>query len=69
MVLLREVISGRIYVLIIGQKEVKSHKEISLFCDLKYIYRGIDLKLWNIEENNIFFDIPKLQQKIRLANF
>jgi hypothetical protein len=59
MVLLREAISGRAAVLILGQKEVKSHKEISLFCDLNSIYSGIDLKLWNIKENSIFFDIPK----------
>jgi hypothetical protein len=44
-----------------GQKKVKSHKEISLFCDLNSIYSGIDLKLWNIKENYIFVDIPKLQ--------
>jgi hypothetical protein len=45
--------------LILGQKEVKSHKEISLFCDLNSIYGGIDLKLWNIKVNIIFFDILK----------
>jgi hypothetical protein len=38
-------------------KEIKSHKEILLFCD-----SGINLKLWNITENHNFFDIPKLQQ-------
>jgi hypothetical protein len=48
-------------ILILGQKEVKSHKEILLFCDLNFIYSDIDLKLWNIKENNFFFDIPKLQ--------
>jgi hypothetical protein len=38
-----------------GQKEVKSHKEISLFCDLNFIiYSGINLKLWNIKEYAIF---------------
>jgi hypothetical protein len=42
-----------------GQKKVKSHKEISLFCDLNSIYSGINVKLWNIKESNIFFDIPK----------
>jgi hypothetical protein len=62
MVLLHEVISGRAHILILGQKEVKSHKEISLFCDLNSIYSDIDLKLWNIKENGIFFDIPKLQK-------
>jgi hypothetical protein len=41
-----------------GQNEVKSHTEISLFCDLNSIYSGIDLKLWNIKENYVFFDIP-----------
>jgi hypothetical protein len=45
----------------IGAKEVKPHKEILLFCDLNSNYSGIDLKLWNIKENNIFFDIPKLK--------
>jgi hypothetical protein len=44
-----------------GKKEVKSHKEISLLCDLNSIYSGIDLKLWNIKENNILYDILKLQ--------
>jgi hypothetical protein len=62
MVLLREAISGHADVLIMGQKEVKSHKEISLFCDLNSIYSGINLKLWNIKENNTFFDILKLQK-------
>jgi hypothetical protein len=46
--LLREAISGRAAVLILGQKKVKSHKEISLFCDLNSIYSGINLKLWDI---------------------
>jgi hypothetical protein len=45
-----------------GQKEIKSHKEISLFCDLNSTYNGINLKLWNIKEMNIFLDIPKLQK-------
>jgi hypothetical protein len=49
MVLLHEVISGRAHILILGQKEVKSHKEISLFCDLNSIYGRIDLKLWIIK--------------------
>jgi hypothetical protein len=48
-------------ILILGQKEVKFHKEISLFYDLNSIYSVGDLKHWNIKENNIFFDIPKLQ--------
>jgi hypothetical protein len=43
------------------KKKVKSRKEFSLFCDLNSIYSGIDLKLWNIKENIIFFDILKLQ--------
>jgi hypothetical protein len=46
----------------IGAKEVKFHKEILLFCDLNSIYSGIDLKLWNIKENDIFFDILKFQK-------
>jgi hypothetical protein len=62
MVLLREAISGPAHILILGQKEVKSRMEISLFCDLNSIYSGINLKFWNIKENNIFFDIPKLQK-------
>jgi hypothetical protein len=45
MVMLHEAISGRANVLILGQKKVKSHKEILLFCDLNSIYSGIDLKL------------------------
>jgi hypothetical protein len=51
MVFLHEAISGRahIHILIMGQKEVKSHKEISLFCDLNSIYGRIDLKLWIIK--------------------
>jgi hypothetical protein len=60
--LLHVAISGRAHILILGQKKVKSHKEISLFCDLNFIYGRIDLKLWNIKENSIFFDIPKLQK-------
>jgi hypothetical protein len=60
--LLREVISGRADVLILLRaKEVKFHKEILLFFDLNSIYStiplGINLKLWNIKENNIFLDI------------
>jgi hypothetical protein len=63
MVLLHEAISGRAHILILGQKEVnKSHKEISLFCDLNSVYGRIDLKLWIIKENSIFFDVPKLQK-------
>jgi hypothetical protein len=54
MVLLREEISGRADVLIFGAKEVKSHKEISLFCDLNSIYSGIDLELCNIILTNVF---------------
>jgi hypothetical protein len=27
-----------------GQEEIKSRKKIALFCDLNYIYSGIDLK-------------------------
>jgi hypothetical protein len=27
-----------------GQEEIKSRKEIALFCDLNSIYSGIDLK-------------------------
>jgi hypothetical protein len=46
----------------IGAKEVKSHKKILLFCDLNSIKCGIDLKLWNIKENNTFFDIPMFQK-------
>jgi hypothetical protein len=46
----------------IGAKEVKSHKEILLFCDLNSIYSGIDFKFWDIKENDIFFDIPKFQK-------
>jgi hypothetical protein len=42
-----------------GAKRVKFYKKISLFCDLNSIYSDINLKLWNIKENNIFFDIPK----------
>jgi hypothetical protein len=49
MVLLHEAISGRAHILILGQKEVKSHKKIALFFDLNSIYRCIDLKLWNIK--------------------
>jgi hypothetical protein len=64
MVLLREAISGRADVRShIGAKEVKSHKEILLFCNLNSIYSGINLKLWNIKEIDIFFDIPKFQKK------
>jgi hypothetical protein len=48
MVLLHEAISGRAHLLILGQKEVKSYKEISLFYVLNSIYSDIDLKLWNI---------------------
>jgi hypothetical protein len=44
-------------ILILGQKEVKFHKKILIFCDLNSIYSGINLKLWNIKENNIFLDI------------
>jgi hypothetical protein len=62
MVLLHEAISGRAHILILGQKEVKSNKDISLFYDLNSIYGRIDLKLWIIKENSIFFDIPKLQK-------
>jgi hypothetical protein len=62
MVLLHEAISGRAHKLILGQKEVKSHKKISLFCDLNSIYGRIDLKLWIIKENSIFFEIPKFQK-------
>jgi hypothetical protein len=47
----------------IAAKEVKSYKENLLFCDLNSIYSGIDLILWNIKENYIFFDIPKFQKK------
>jgi hypothetical protein len=52
-----------------GQKEVKSQKEISLFCDLNSIYSGIDLKLCNIKENNIFFGIRESYKIVTLANF
>jgi hypothetical protein len=55
-----------------GQKEVKFHKKISLFCDLNSIYSGIDLKVWNIKENNIFFEFYYIFQSyktVRLANF
>jgi hypothetical protein len=62
MVLLHEAISGRADVLILEQKKLNSHKEILLFCDLNSIYGRIDLKLWNIKENSIFFDIPKFQK-------
>jgi hypothetical protein len=61
MVLLREAISGRADVHI-GAKEVKSQKEILLFCDLNSNYNGIDLKPWNIKENYNFFDILKFQK-------
>jgi hypothetical protein len=63
---LHETISGRADVLILGQKEIKSHRGKSLFCDLNSIYSGIDLKLWNIKENNIFFKIIKLQKNHQL---
>jgi hypothetical protein len=62
MVLLHEAISGRAHILILGQKKVKSHKEISLFCDLNSIYGRIDLKHWIIKENSTFFGIPKLKK-------
>jgi hypothetical protein len=52
-----------------GQKELKSQQENSSFCNLNSIYSGINLKLFNIKENNIFFDIPKLPKRRRLANF
>jgi hypothetical protein len=55
LVLLRETISGRADDVKMGQKEVKSYKEISLFCDLNSIYSGIDLKLWNTKENNFLW--------------
>jgi hypothetical protein len=42
-----------------GAKEVKL---ISSFFVSNSIYSGINLKLWNIKENVIFFDIPKLQK-------
>jgi hypothetical protein len=61
MVLLRETISGRVDDLKIGQKKLIS---ISKFCyssNLNSIYSVIILKLWNIKENIIFFDITKLQ--------
>jgi hypothetical protein len=58
MVLLREDKLANLTILILGQKELKFHKEISLFCDLNSIYSGINLKLWKIKENSIFFDIP-----------
>jgi hypothetical protein len=67
MVLLREAISGRADVLILGQKKLNiSHKEILLFFDLNSIYSGIDLKLSNTKENyifvGIFFGIPKFKK-------
>jgi hypothetical protein len=62
MVLLHEAISGRADVLILGQKKLNLHKEILIFCDLNSIFSGVDLKLWNIKENNFFFDIPKFQK-------
>jgi hypothetical protein len=58
LILLHETISGRANDLKYGFKSQK--EKISLFCDLNSIYSGIDLKLWNIKEKNIFFDIPKL---------
>jgi hypothetical protein len=55
MVLLHEAISGRADVLILGQKEVKSHNKILLFCDLNSIYSIIDLKLlFGISKKMIF---------------
>jgi hypothetical protein len=62
MVLLREAISGRADVLILGQKKLNPIKEILLFCDLNSIYSGINLKLWHIKENDIFYDMPKFQK-------
>jgi hypothetical protein len=63
MVLLLEMISG-------DADDLKiEHKEISLFCDLNSIYSGINLKLWNIKENNSFFDVFQSYKKIRLVNF
>jgi hypothetical protein len=44
-----------------GAERGKYHKLISLFCDLSSIYSDINLKLWNIKENDTFFDISKLQ--------
>jgi hypothetical protein len=63
MVLLRETISGRVDDLILWQKEVKSHKEISLSCDLNSIYSGIDLKLWKIKENIFSLIYSKVTKK------
>jgi hypothetical protein len=60
--LLHEAISGRADVLILGQRKIKSHKKILLFCDLNSFIM-VDLKLWNIKENDIFFDIPQFQKK------
>jgi hypothetical protein len=54
MVLLRETISMGVLTI---SKSDRKREEISLFYDLNSIYSGIDLKLWNIKENNIFFDI------------
>jgi hypothetical protein len=40
--------------LMLGQKEVKSRNEVSLFRDLNSIYSDINLKLRNIKENRNF---------------
>jgi hypothetical protein len=40
-----------------GAKKVKSHKEISLFCDLNSIYSGIDLKLKNTVSKKIIYSL------------
>jgi hypothetical protein len=50
--------------LILGPKEVKSREGISLFCDLNYIYCGIDLKYGISKKVNIFFNIPKTNRYI-----
>jgi hypothetical protein len=51
----------------IGAKEVKSHKEISLFYDLNSIYSGINLKLWNIKDNNISWQKSQVSQLLVYA--
>jgi hypothetical protein len=48
MVLLYEHKLANLMILILGQKEVKSHKEFLFLCDINPIYSSINLKFWNI---------------------